>query len=145
MHLTKLSRFIDTTHGKAFMNQTHQGTLETLCRLVLALPFINSPHSKFSLLNAWKTWLKRILELYKNSLIALCGMVMHHARYAAQDQPVQTSNTLQPAQAIAEEVLRYFEITGLKRYQAHLRIAGNNPYERGEEVRVFDLLERFRR
>ena len=48
MHLMKLSRFLDTTHSKSFMNRVHHGTLETLCTLVLALLFINFCHTMFS-------------------------------------------------------------------------------------------------
>ena len=145
MHLTELSRFLDATRGKSFTNQVHHGTLETLCRLVLALPFINSPRSMFSLSNGWKVQLKPISELYKNCVIALCGMVMHHTKYTSQEQLDQTSSTLESARAIADKVLQYFGITGLKRYQAHLKTTAANPYERGEQINVFDLLEGFRR
>ena len=72
-------------------------------------------------------------------------MVLYHAKYTAQDQPDQTLNALEPAQVIAKKVLRHFGITGLKHYQTHLRTAAKNPYARGEEVSVFDLLKEFRR
>lgn len=37
MHLTEVSRFVDSEVGKYITNDSHLGTLETLCRLVIAL------------------------------------------------------------------------------------------------------------
>ena len=66
MHLMELSRFLDAACHKSFMNQVHYSTLKTLCRLVLALPFINSPYSMFSLLNGWKIQLNEFQSYTKS-------------------------------------------------------------------------------
>lgn len=144
MHLTKLSWSLDSINGTLLTNQVHAGTLESLCRLVLVLPFINSPQSMFPISNHWRQQLKHIPELYKHSLIALCGMVMYHMKYTSEGQPHQTLNTLESMQAIAKEVLQWFGITGIKHYEAHLRTTGKNLYKKGEEVSMFDLLQGFR-
>ena len=46
MHLTELSRFADVSMGNFITNQAHRGTLNTLCRIVLTLPFLPKTHSK---------------------------------------------------------------------------------------------------
>ena len=37
MHLTEVSRFVDSEVGKYITNDSYLGMLETLCRLVIAL------------------------------------------------------------------------------------------------------------
>lgn len=46
MHLTELSRFVDTTQGQFVTNDTHFGTLETLCRLVISLTILPKSRSE---------------------------------------------------------------------------------------------------
>ena len=46
MHLTELSRFVDVSNGNFVTNHSHRGTLETLCRLVLALPILPRTRSE---------------------------------------------------------------------------------------------------
>ena len=57
-------RFLNAMCNKFFMNQVHHhGNLKTLFRLRLALPFINSPGSRFFPLNSWlKSTVKRNLR-----------------------------------------------------------------------------------
>ncbi|KAH0825904.1 hypothetical protein J3R83DRAFT_7657 [Lanmaoa asiatica] len=128
MHLTELSRFVDTTAGKYVTNQAHSGTLETLCRLVLVLPAI--PRTR-----------NITPELYKRSLVSLCGMVAYHTRYTAQSEKKQRSETLNRASEIAKAVLNHFSIRSYARYQAFMSDPAVNPFERGEEVVLYDVLE----
>ena len=46
MHLTELSRFIDSRVGKYLTNDSHLGTLETLCRLVISLTMLPKRRSE---------------------------------------------------------------------------------------------------
>lgn len=46
MHLAEHSRHIDKYKGRYLTNEDQRGTLETLCRMVLALPIINGSRSK---------------------------------------------------------------------------------------------------
>lgn len=48
MHLTELSRFVDASRGKFVTNQAHHGTLNTLCRIVMSLPFLPRSRSRYS-------------------------------------------------------------------------------------------------
>ncbi|KAG6377651.1 hypothetical protein JVT61DRAFT_14411 [Boletus reticuloceps] len=83
MHLTELSRFIDTTKASYVTNDAHLGTLETLCRMVISWTIL--PESQ---------------KLYRQSLVALCGMVVHHDTYVAESTAAQVLATLEMAIAI---------------------------------------------
>lgn len=48
MHLTEMSRFVDTRVGKYVTNDSHLGTLETLCRLVISLTVLPKWRSESS-------------------------------------------------------------------------------------------------
>lgn len=141
MHLTELSRFVDRTHGKFVTNEVHHGTLETLCRMVISLTILpisrseSRPHSANSLQSAQS-------ELYKRSLIALCGMVAHHQCYVSQGTAPQESVTLGMASTIAEAVLAHFGLKNLKQYRAFL--AGTDMFDRGEVVEMHAFLHSLR-
>ena len=137
MHLTEVSRFVDTTQGKFVTNDTHHGTLETLCRMVISLTIIpkSRSESRFHFANSL---LSTPLELYKRSLIALCGMVRYHERYIAQGTAAQESETLDMAAHMAETVLAHFDLRDLKQYEAFL--AGTEMFDKGEEVDIHELL-----
>lgn len=97
MHLTELSRFADVTHGKYITNDTHLGTLETLCRLVISLAILPASRSESRLRSSGFCWITNVSELYKRSLIALCGMVVYYTQYIAQGTALQTSDTFEMA------------------------------------------------
>lgn len=46
MHLTEVSRFVDATKGSYVTNDTHAGTLETLCRIVISLTILPESRSE---------------------------------------------------------------------------------------------------
>lgn len=46
MHLTEVSRFVDTTHGGFLTNDVHFGTLETLCRMTISLTILPESRSE---------------------------------------------------------------------------------------------------
>ena len=46
MHLTELSRFVDVTRGSFVTNDTHSGTLEILCQMVLSLTTLPKSRSE---------------------------------------------------------------------------------------------------
>ena len=46
MHLTEVSRFVDTTEAKYVTNDSHRGTLETLCRMVISLTVLPRSRSE---------------------------------------------------------------------------------------------------
>ena len=46
MHLAEVSRYIDHTKGDNVTNDTHQGVLETLCRMVIALTILPESRSE---------------------------------------------------------------------------------------------------
>ncbi|KAF8418641.1 hypothetical protein L210DRAFT_3578800, partial [Boletus edulis BED1] len=126
MHLTELSRFVDTTKGSCVTNQAHAGTLETLCRLVIALPILPSTR-----------------KLYKRALISLCGMVAHHTKYTAEGQPKQESQTIALAEEIANAVLAHF---GLDSYELYYEFISNHCEDmlnRGDEVQMYDVLRHY--
>ncbi|KAI9452915.1 hypothetical protein HD554DRAFT_2179724 [Boletus coccyginus] len=127
MHLTELSRFVDASRGNFVTNATHRGTLETLCRLVLALPI-----------------LPRTRKLYKRSLIALCGMVAFPNQYTMQGQPHLRSVTLEPATKISTAVLNHFGLENYKAYHGFLSDPSTDMFDRGQEVDVYDILSQFR-
>ena len=77
-------------------------------------------------------------ELYKRSLIALCGMVLYHNTYTQQGWDTQGSQTFDTASEIAKEILDYFELTDLGKYQAF--ISEGDVFDRGEEAHVHWLL-----
>lgn len=137
MHLTEVSRFVDATQGKYVTNDTHFGTLETLCRLVISLTILPKSRSEsrfFSTRNPFNI----PSELYKHSLIALCGMVVHNSSYVAQDAPKQESVTLEAASRIATAVLASFELNDLVQYQTFL--TETDMLTRGEEVEIHGFL-----
>ena len=138
MHLTELSRFVDTIQGKVITNNVRYGTLETLCRMVISLTIIPKSRSE-SPSHFANCLLRNPLELYKHSLIALCGMVTYHEHYVSQGTTAQKSSTLDKATEIATTVLVHFGlINGLKQYEAFL--VQTEMLDRGEEVYIHGLL-----
>ena len=82
--------------------------------------------------------LNDVKELYKRSLIALCGMVVHHEEYIAQRGAAQVSATLEMAKTIASAVLDRFGLGSLKKYR--LFLSKGDIFDRGEEVDVHGFL-----
>ncbi|KAF8422594.1 hypothetical protein L210DRAFT_891763 [Boletus edulis BED1] len=128
MHLTELSRFVDTTHGKFATNQAHSGTLQTLCRIILALPY-----------------LPKTRKLYKRSLIALCGMILHSNAYTAQGEANQESESIKLARKIAKAVLFKFALTTEQKYLDFVSESDMDMFDRGQEVDVHDMLKGLRK
>ena len=138
MHLTELSRSVDSEAGKYITNDSHLGTLETLCRLVIFLTVLPKWRSE-SYLFFWSNPLNNVIELYKCSLVALWGMVIHHEAYVTQDADVQQSMMLPMAKNIANAVLDMFGLGSCEGYFAFL----GKVFDRGEEVEVHDFLQLF--
>ena len=65
-------------------------------------------------------------------------MVLYHNTYTQQGWDAQGSQTFDMASEIAKEILTYFELTDLKKYQTF--ISEGNVFDRGEEVHVHWLL-----
>ncbi|KAF8549165.1 hypothetical protein OG21DRAFT_1500591 [Imleria badia] len=129
MHLMELSRFVDTTKAKYVTNQAHMGTLETLCRIVLTLPFLS-----------------RARKLYKRSLISLCGMVVHHTKYNARGGFKQRCESIDQATDIAQAVLAYFGLNTFQLYTNFISKPDADMFDRGEVVDsdVYDLFKDLR-
>ncbi|KAH0833798.1 hypothetical protein J3R83DRAFT_10946 [Lanmaoa asiatica] len=127
MHLTEQSRRVDRLKGRYVTNQQHRGTLETLARMVIALPIISESKA-----------------LYKRSLVALCGMVVYDGEYWSQQTKRQTSECHTQAKKVAIKVLDHFGIRTKPGYFTFLEDPEVDPAFSGEQVTVYDLLEEFR-
>jgi hypothetical protein len=131
MHLTEASRFTDTLRGKLLTNQRHRSTLETLCRLVLSLPYLPKTQSESSPPIMILVKPTRFPEIYSQALICLCGMVCYPDRYTAEGEDKQTASTLVLAQKIAGSILSHFKISTIQEYDVFTL---EDTLEQGEEV-----------
>ncbi|KAH0826479.1 hypothetical protein J3R83DRAFT_5482 [Lanmaoa asiatica] len=127
LHLTEQSRNVDRLKGRYVTNQQHRGTLETLSRMVIALPIISESKT-----------------LYKRSLVALCGMVVYDGEYRSQQTKRQTSECHTQAKKVATKVLDHFGIRTKSDYFKFVEDPEVDPAFKGEQVSVYDLLEEFR-
>ncbi|KAG6369037.1 hypothetical protein JVT61DRAFT_15614 [Boletus reticuloceps] len=127
MHLTELSRFVDASSAKYVTNQAHRGTLDTLCRIVLILPFLPRTRSR-------------------RSLICLCGMVCYHGKYTAQGEEEQQSPCLVLAKQIAMGTLDHFGLYTLEDYDNFFSDPSQYLFDRGEELddTIYSFLAGFR-
>jgi hypothetical protein len=86
----------------------------------------------------WSNLLNNVEELYKCSLVAFCGMVVHHEAYVAQEADVQHSTTLPIAKNITNAVLVMF---GLGNHELYFEFLSKGDIsDRGEEVEIHDFL-----
>ena len=64
--------------------------------------------------------LNNTIELYKQTKVALCGMVVHPAEYIAQGVTIQESAMLLMAKMIASTVLDHLSLGTLEDYRVFL-------------------------
>ncbi|KAF8418657.1 hypothetical protein L210DRAFT_3655539 [Boletus edulis BED1] len=127
LHLTEQSRHIDKLKGRYVTNQQHRGTLETLSRMVIALPIISESKA-----------------LYKRSIVALCGMVVYDGEYRSQQTKRQKSDCHEQAKTMAMKVLSHLGITTPTDYFKFMEDPEVDRSFKGESLSVYDLLTEFR-
>lgn len=71
-------------------------------------------------------------------------MVVHHAKYTAAEEKNQHSETFKSAKKIATTVLKHFSLTNYTRYNSFITDSEVDPFDRGEEVDLYHLLESYR-
>ncbi|KAG1886468.1 hypothetical protein F4604DRAFT_1917266 [Suillus subluteus] len=101
MHLTELSRFIDAEAATTSTNQGMEHVLETLRRMVIAIPYL-SPR----------------IALYERPLLSLCMMATKGLDYRANDSRARSaadSETADPTRDIADIVYQYLGVSKRKR------------------------------
>ncbi|KAG2045519.1 hypothetical protein BDR06DRAFT_978152 [Suillus hirtellus] len=93
MHLTELSRYIDVEVADSTTNQVLDHALETLRRMVIALPYLSST-----------------ISLYKRPLLSLCIMATKAKQYRAKGghkMAVRDTETAQPSIDVSDVILRH--------------------------------------
>ncbi|KAG1830502.1 hypothetical protein DFJ58DRAFT_736937 [Suillus subalutaceus] len=94
MHLTELARYIDVEVADSTTNQALEHALETLRRMVIAIPYL-SPQ----------------IVLFKRPLLGLCIMATKARQYRAKGssrRSVCDTETAQPSIDISDVILDYF-------------------------------------
>ena len=107
MHLTEMSRDIDASHGTFVTNQLHGHALETVVRLMLALPHTSLERGVYR--SSEHTVRTRLIvvptDIPRRCVIALCVQVLDPNRYHAPGAPECTANFLRDAQILALGIL----------------------------------------
>ena len=85
MHLMERLRYVNSTKGNFVTNDTHNGMPEMLCQIILGLTILSKLCSESCILLI-ESLLTVYAEVYKNTIISLCGMVAYHIVYTTQDQ-----------------------------------------------------------
>ncbi|KAH7921359.1 hypothetical protein BV22DRAFT_1132340 [Leucogyrophana mollusca] len=125
MHLTEVSRFIDHTESVFTTNQEHGHCLETLSRMVLALPCLVG-----------------FRKFYRRPLLALCVMVLSPDEYVVTAQANKpTSHYREEAEKISQAVLRRLGASCTSQAIRELRQREHGFAERGPEVVLGDCLD----
>ncbi|KAH7904486.1 hypothetical protein BJ138DRAFT_1119367 [Hygrophoropsis aurantiaca] len=94
LHLTEMARRIDHTSGYLTTNQFHEHTQETLCRMVLGIPYLY-PGTK----------------LYERPMLALCVMVCNQRPYTVKEVGVMLAEHQDAASAICVRILKHLGYT----------------------------------
>lgn len=118
MHLTELSRYVDVTVGDCLTNQNLYHALETLRRMIIAIPRL-SPR----------------IKLFRRSLLALCIMVTQGKAYRAKNGPTSAildTETASISLAIAEAISRHLGAT--KRKSPPVLLYKGDQFDRGELI-----------
>ncbi|KAG1825323.1 hypothetical protein DFJ58DRAFT_738539 [Suillus subalutaceus] len=128
MHLTELSRFIDAESASTTTNQDMEHALETLRRMVIAIPYL-SPR----------------IVLHKRPLLSLCMMATKGQHYRAKGSSAQSAEdteTAMPTGDIADVVYQYLGVS--KRLRAGDILYPGDQYDTGCEIDRVALLALFK-
>ncbi|KAG1790108.1 uncharacterized protein HD556DRAFT_1446460 [Suillus plorans] len=101
MHLTELSRYVDAEVARTSTNQDMEHALETLRRMVIALPYLSG---------------RKVL--HKRSLLSLCVMATKRLHYRAQggsNECVEETETAKPCADIADIAFKFLGVSNRKR------------------------------
>lgn len=122
MHLMELSRFMDRTEAKYVTNDSHQGTLEMLCRMVISLTILSRSRSE-------------LLCFFQDLPLNM----VYPDRYVVAGMTLQQASMLPMAQAIAGAVLAKLGIYDIDSYFEML--TQGVMLDRGKEVTdIHDVL-----
>ncbi|KAG2136434.1 hypothetical protein DEU56DRAFT_913013 [Suillus clintonianus] len=130
MHLTEISRYLDVSSGDCLTNQILHNALETLRRMMIAMPRL-SPR----------------IRLFKRSILALCIMVKNGKQYRAKGGPqsaVADTETATPSLDIAIAIASHLGVT--KRKPAHTLLYNGDQLDRGkliEREKLDKAIEKF--
>ena len=105
MHLTEVARDIDAVYSGFTTNTDHPHMLETLVRLVLALPRLDPLRGEYLSSRPIGACTHTTPVLYRRPLLALCVQVLDVHRYHVPGTSQHMPNYLRMAQGIAEAVL----------------------------------------
>ncbi|KAG6371783.1 hypothetical protein JVT61DRAFT_9138 [Boletus reticuloceps] len=88
-HLTEIARYFDVTLKGELTNQVHHHSLETLMQMIVGLPHLD-----------------RERKLKKNTLLALCLMVIHPKRYRLKvHDTIRSTQVSAYCQTIATDIV----------------------------------------
>ncbi|KAG2028812.1 hypothetical protein BDR03DRAFT_1019312 [Suillus americanus] len=116
MHLTEISRYLDVVVGDCLTNQTLHIALETLRRMIIAIPRL-SPR----------------IPLFRRSLLALCIMVTQGKQYRAKGGPksaVVDTETADLSTEIARAISGHLGVT--TRMSGPTLLYNGDQFDRGE-------------
>ncbi|KAG2353796.1 hypothetical protein BDR07DRAFT_1495650 [Suillus spraguei] len=123
MHLTEMSRYLDVVAGDCLTNQNLHNALETLRRMMIAIPRLSLR-----------------IPLFERSLLALCIMVIQGKEYRAKGglmSAVADTETAPGSIDIARAILTHLGVT--KRKTAPMLLYKGDQFARGEQITRTEL------